>query len=239
MSNIQNCFNQPVGLPIADWQPRPLPERLIMEGRFCRLEPLNVDQHAADLWQAWSTADDQRGWTYLSCGPFNNKADYGAYLQTAASSPDPMHYAVINLDSNQAEGTIALMRIDAPNGAIEVGFVVFSPLLQRTVQATEAHYLLMKYAFETLGYRRYEWKCDSLNAPSRRAAQRLGFTFEGQFRQAGVYKGRTRDTAWFSIIDSEWPQVKDAFEAWLAPKNLQQGVQQKSLAALREERGQQ
>ncbi|KAB7896329.1 acetyltransferase [Serratia sp. Leaf50] len=236
MSNTLNSFNQPVGLPISDWQPRPLPERIVMEGRFCRLEPLNVDQHAADLWQAWSTADDQRGWTYLSCGPFNNEADYGAYLQTAASSPDPMHYAVINLDSNQAEGTISLMRIDAPNGAIEVGFVVFSPLLQRTVQATEAHYLLMKYAFETLGYRRYEWKCDSLNAPSRRAAQRLGFTFEGQFRQAGVYKGRTRDTAWFSIIDSEWPLVKDAFEAWLAPNNLQQGVQQKSLAALREER---
>lgn len=233
MSGSINSFGQPIGLALPDWQARPLPERVVIEGKFCRLEPLNAQRHGAALWQAWSTAADQRGWTYISCGPFHREADYFTYLSTAADSADPFHFAVIDLHSQQAVGTLSLMRIDPANGAIEVGFVVFSPLLQRTTQATEAHYLLMKYAMETLGYRRYEWKCDSLNAPSRRAALRLGFTFEGQFRQAGVYKGRTRDTAWFSIIDPEWPQIKAGFEAWLSPQNIHEGSQKNSLATLR------
>lgn len=185
--------------------------------------------------QAWAQAEDARGWTYLSVGPFNTEVDFMQYIAGAEKSADPFHFAVVDNVSGQALGTLSLMRIDPANGSIEVGFVVFSPLLQRTALATEAQFLLMKYAFETLGYRRYEWKCDSLNGPSRRAALRLGFRFEGVFRQMGIYKGRTRDTAWFSITDGEWPLVKSAFERWLAADNMPHGEQRAGLAAIRAE----
>ena len=234
MSFTVNSFQQPIGLSLPDWQRRPLPERVTLNGQFCRLEPLSVERHGAHLWQAWSQAEDSRGWTYLSVGPFDNEADFISYITGAGQSADPFHFAVVDNASGKALGTLSLMRIDPANGSIEVGFVVFSPLLQRTVQATEAHFLLMKYAFEVLGYRRYEWKCDSLNGPSRRAALRFGFRFEGVFRQMGIYKGRTRDTAWFSITDGEWPLVKLAFERWLSPENMTNGVQRTGLAAIRD-----
>lgn len=226
-----NEHQQPVGHALPDWQPCPRPQRVVLEGQYCRLEPL-APSHTASLWAAWNTAKDNSGWTYLSVGPFASLQQFADFIETAAQSHDPLHYAVVDTQSGDALGTLSLMRIDPANGVVEVGFVMYTPLLQRTVQATEAHYLLMKYAFG-LGYRRYEWKCDSLNGPSRHAAIRLGFRYEGLFRQAVVYKQRTRDTAWFSILDSEWPQIQQAFEAWLSIENMADGVQKQGLAQIR------
>lgn len=234
MSPLLNSFQQPIGAPAPEWTARPRPERVTLHGRYCRLEPLDAARHAADLYRAHAQAPDQRGWTYMLMGPFDDLEGYRAYAQQAAQCNDPLHYAVIDLTSGQALGTLALMRIDAANGAIEMGTVMFSPALQRTPASTEAQYLLMRYAFDTLGYRRYEWKCDSLNAPSRQAALRLGFQFEGIFRQSGFYKGRSRDTAWFAIVRSDWPALRQALEQWLSPDNLpSDGTQRQSLAALR------
>jgi len=232
---LLNAYQQAIGAPLPGWTTRPLPERKIIEGQYCRLEPLTPAQHADGLWQAVSSAPDERAWTYLSVGPFAHADEYRNYLTQAAASQDPLHYAVIDKRTGLAVGSLALMRIDPKNGVIEVGHVTFTTLLQRTPLSTEAQFLLMEYVFEQLGYRRYEWKCDSLNAPSRAAAERLGFQFEGIFRQAIVYKGRSRDTAWFSIMDHEWPDVRTAFERWLAAENFDaQGKQLTRLQALRE-----
>ncbi|WP_296660417.1 GNAT family protein [Paraburkholderia sp.] len=229
-----NEFGQPIGEPVAGWTPRERPADVTLTGTWCRLEPLDAARHADELDRAFRAAPDQRNWTYLSAGPFDTSEDYRRYAEGAARSTDPKHYAVIDLKTGRAVGTLALMRQDPANGVIEVGSVTFSPQLQQTPLSTEAQYLLMAYAFDTLGYRRYEWKCDSLNAPSRKAAARLGFRFEGVFRQAVIVKGRTRDTAWFSIIDTEWAPLKRAFAAWLAPENFDgQGRQRVSLATLR------
>lgn len=174
-------------------------------------------------------------WTYLSVGPFASEATYLGWLKTVAPSEDPLFYAIVDRARGQAAGLASYLRIDPPNGVIEVGHLQFSPLMQRTPVATEAMYLMMRRAFEELGYRRYEWKCDALNAPSRAAALRYGFRFEGIFRQAVVYKGRSRDTAWFSILDREWPAIKDAFERWLDPANFDaEGHQRARLADLRQ-----
>ena len=232
LTGITNEYQQPVGNALPEWKPCPRPERITLEGRYCRLEPLSR-VHAADLWAAWSTAKDDRGWTYLSIGPFAEQQQFSDFIASAAQSNDPLHYAVVDSRSGKALGSLSLMRIDPANGVVEVGFVMYTPLLQRTVQATEAHFLLMKYAFG-LGYRRYEWKCDSLNAPSHQAAIRLGFSYEGLFRQAIVYKQRTRDTAWFSIIDSEWPTLEQAFERWLSVENMPGGVQKMGLSQIRD-----
>jgi RimJ/RimL family protein N-acetyltransferase len=230
----QNEYGQDIGFPVDDWAPRPQPGAVTLSGRFCRLEPLDADAHAADLYEAYSQAPDGRDWTYLFVGPFANATAYRAYAEAAAKSTDPRHYAVIDLASGKAVGTLALMRIDPAHGVIEVGSVTFSPLLKQSPLSTEAQYLLMAYAFDTLGYRRYEWKCDDLNAPSRRAASRLGFTYEGTFRRAVVFKGRSRDTAWYAIIEEDWPAIKSAFQAWLAPENFNEhGQQLAPLAALR------
>jgi len=170
----------------------------------------------------------------MPVGPFDNAEDYRRYAEEAARSADPRHFAIIDRKTGKPVGTLALMRIDPKQGVIEVGHVMFSPLLQQTPMSTEAQFLLMAYVFDGLGYRRYEWKCDSLNAPSRRTAERLGFKFEGIFRQAIVYKGRNRDTAWYSIIDREWPQLKWAFQTWLSAQNFdEQGEQRKSLTDVR------
>src|SRR5207237_109447 len=167
---------------------------------------------------------------YMTFGPFDRRDDYRDHVVTATQADDPLHYAVVDLRSGTAVGTLSLMRQDPSNGVVEVGNIAFSPLLKQTPVSTEAQFLLMSYAFDELGYRRYEWKCDSLNAPSRRAAQRLGFTFEGIFRQAVVYKQRSRDTAWFSVIDREWPALRAAFDAWLTPGNFDaQGEQRTRL----------
>ena len=230
MSTRTNEHGQPVGEPVPGWSPRAKPGAAVLEGRFCRIEPLDPARHAADLYAAYSAAPDGRDWTYLTVGPFADADAYRQHAEAAAHSADPRHYAVIDRSAGKAVGAMALMRIDPNNGVIEVGHVTFSPLLKRTPLSTEAQFLLMRYVFDELGYRRYEWKCDSLNAPSRRAADRLGFTFEGIFRQAIVYKGRSRDTAWYAIIDRDWPRIKGGFEAWLAAGNLDaNGRQRRSL----------
>lgn len=234
MPEEYNPYGQPVGMPMPGWTPRPLPGPVTLDGRYCRLEPLDAARHAADLFAAYATAPDDRGWTYLAYGPFADEAAFRAHAEAMAATTDPRHFAVIALGTGKAVGTLSLMRQDAANGVVEVGWVTFSPRLQRSPASTEAQFLLMRYAFDTLGYRRYEWKCDSLNGPSRKAALRLGFRFEGIFRQAVVYKGRNRDTAWYSIVDGEWPRLRRAFETWLEPGNFDaDGRQHHPLAAFR------
>jgi RimJ/RimL family protein N-acetyltransferase len=179
-------------------------------------------------------APDGRDWTYLFDERPERREDFDAYLAKLAGSEDPLHFAIIDSHSQRALGTAALARIDPENGSIEVGHIAFAPRLQRTAAGTESMYLLMRLAFDALGYRRYEWKCDSLNAPSRAAAERYGFGFEGIFRNAVIYKGRSRDTAWYSITDREWPRVRTAFESWLDPANFdERGRQQRRLEDLR------
>ena len=231
MTTRLNAFDQPIGPDVQDWTPRQRPPRLVLQGRTCRLEPLNVEAHGDSLYDAYCAQTDASDWTYLFVGPFTDAASYRAYLEGAAASADPQHWAVVDQATGNAVGTLSLMRIDPVHSAIEVGNVTFSPLMKRTPVSTEAQYLLMKLVFDTLGYRRYEWKCDALNAPSRQAALRLGFSFEGIFRQAVIYKGRSRDTAWFSIIDSEWPARRAAFERWLAADNFDASGQQRSKLA--------
>ncbi len=231
-SLFRNALGQPVGAPLPDWKARPRPPRTPMEGRFCRVEPLDPDRHGADLYAANALDKDGRNFTYLSGGPFATRDAYFEWLNGFCRGDDPLFHAIVDHASGKAVGVASFMRIDPGNGVIEVGHINYSPLLQRKPAATEAMYLMMKRAFE-LGYRRYEWKCDSLNAPSRAAAQRLGLSYEGLFRQALVYKGRTRDTAWYSIIDGEWPALRAAFERWLDPANFDaQGNQRVSLSSL-------
>jgi len=221
-----NAFGQPIGFPLPDWQARPLPGRSPLQGQYCRVEPLTVD-HAPDLFAAYQADASGQMWTYLSYGPFASVDELASLLAKQQVSQDPLFHAIIDLRTGKAVGVASYLRIDPANGVIEVGWISYAPALQRTPAATEAMYLLMRRAFDELGYRRYEWKCDSLNAPSRRAAQRLGFTFEGIFRQAIVYRERNRDTAWYSILDSEWPTLKQAFTAWLEPANFDEAGQQR------------
>lgn len=228
-----NQFGQPVGDALPDWQPRPHPQRVTLEGHYCRLEPLE-SRHASALFSAYATADDTRSWTWLLREPDASEEAYRQWIESVSDLSDPIHFAVIDRRTGLPAGTLALMRIDANNGVVEVGHVHFSPRLSQTPMSTEAQWLLMRYAFDTLGYRRYEWKCNSLNEPSRRAAQRLGFQYEGRFRQALVIKGHNRDTDWFSIIDGEWPVVDRALRAWLAADNFTaDGRQKRSLQSLR------
>ncbi|WP_082781078.1 GNAT family N-acetyltransferase [Cephaloticoccus primus] len=225
----------PIGAPLPDWQPLPLPARIVLEGRDCRLEPLDPARHSDALWAAYSQAPDARDWTYLPIGPFADAQAFRAHIEQISQEADPLHFAVVELRSGSAVGTLALMRQQPQHGVIEVGWVVFSPALQRSRISTEAQFLLMTYVFDRLGYRRYEWKCDSLNRRSRKAAQRLGFQYEGTFRQAIVYKERSRDTAWFAIIDKDWPVVKAAFQHWLEPGNFDAaGQQRRRLQEIRE-----
>jgi RimJ/RimL family protein N-acetyltransferase len=233
MSEGVNEYGQPVGPAVPDWSRRPLPPRTPVAGRTCRVEPVDTERHAADLYEAYSESPDGRDWTYMSTGPFADFAQYREYLAKAALADDPLQYSIVDLASGKPVGVFALMRIDPLNGTIEVGGVAYSRRLQRTVAGTEAMFLLMRRVFDELGYRRFEWKCDHLNAPSRAAALRYGFRFEGIFRQVVVYKGRSRDTAWFAITDKEWPALREAYTAWLAPENFdEQGSQRKRLADL-------
>lgn len=228
MADTTNELGQPIGWPVTIQLPRPRPERITLEGRYCTLVPLKVSEHGDDLWEAFSADATGANWTYLPIGPYDSKEAFLAFLSGAETGEDPLYYTVMK--GGKAVGHATFLRIDEGQGVIEVGFIHFSPLMQRTPVSTEAMYLMMAYVFETLGYRRYEWKCDALNAPSRKAAQRLGFTFEGIFRQATTYKGRNRDTAWLSILDSEWPAMKTRFERWLDPANFDsKGAQKSSL----------
>lgn len=229
-----NQFGQPVGDALLDWQPRQPPERQVLTGTYCRLEPLCAD-HAEALFDAYQHAPDTRSWTWLLREPDASVEAFTAWVVSVCQLADPVHFTVIDNQTDRPVGTLALMRIDPANGVIEVGHVHFSPLLSRTPMSTEAQYLLMRYVFDELGYRRYEWKCNSLNAPSRRAALRLGFKYEGRFRQALVIKGRNRDTDWFSLLDSEWPAAATAFQKWLAADNFTDGGEQiRSLESWRE-----
>ena len=232
MSQHLNAHGQPVGAPIPDWQPRPRPPRTPMVGRFCRVEPLDIARHAAELFDANSDDASGANWTYLGIDAPPDFAAYRAWLEKMAAGDDPLFHAIVD-ETGRAVGVATLMRIDPANGVIEVGNINYSPRLQRKPAATEAMYLMMRRAFDELGYRRYEWKCDSLNEPSRKAALRLGLSFEGIFRQATVRKGRNRDTAWYAAIDKEWPALRAAFEQWLSPSNFdEQGTQRVSLASL-------
>ena len=232
MQHDTNDLGQPVGASLPEWKPPAWPSREPMEGRFCRLEALNPSIHAIALHTANARDLDGRMWTYLPYGPFETVDAYRAWLEEVCCSNDPLFYAIVDKATDKAVGVASYLRIDPRNGSIEVGHLGYSPLLQRTPAATEAMYLMMERVF-SLGYRRYEWKCHALNAPSRSAAQRLGFSFEGVFRKAAVIKGRNRDTAWYAAIDKEWPALRVAFQGWLAPANFdEQGRQHVRLSAL-------
>lgn len=214
-----NELGQPIGPALTGWSPPPFPTLGELRGRYCHLVPLNPSAHAHLLYDAFQGPANARLWTYLPYGPFENFNAYRTWLDSMASVRDPQFYTILRASDGVPLGTAAYLRIDPTNGSIEVGHLAYGPALQRTPASTEAMYLLMKRAFE-LGYRRYEWKCHSMNLPSRAAALRLGFQYEGTFRQAVVVKGRSRDTAWFSIVDAEWPGLRQRFERWLDPGNF-------------------
>ena len=222
------------GTPIPEWQPCAPPPSTIMDGRYCTVEPLNPDAHSADLYRAFNQDTSGKNWIYLPYGPFTSEQQFHRWVRDTCTSSDPLFHSIIDKQNQMAVGVASYLRIEAPVGVIETGHIHYSPLMQRTPMATEAMYLMMRRVFDELGYRRYEWKCDSLNSKSRKAALRLGFKYEGTFRQATLYKGRNRDTAWFSVIDKEWPSLKTAFERWLDPGNFDGGRQKISLARLRE-----
>ena len=233
-----NALGQPIGAAVEGWSPRAFPARSTMQGRTCRLEPFDVARHADDLIEAFGADIEGRTWTYLPYGPFASPEAHRAQIAAWSSTADPQFYAIIDEATGKAIGQASYLRIDPANGVIEVGHLAFSPALQRTTASTEAMYLMMRRAFEEYGYRRYEWKCDSHNVPSWSTAERLGFTFEGTFRQAIVMKGRNRDTTWLSITDAEWPARRDALEAWLSPDNFDaQGRQRRSLLEFQREFG--
>ena len=214
-----NELDQPIGLPVTGDFPRPTPPYTPMQGRFCSVVPLDVNSHAPGLFRAFANDTDGHNWTYLPYGPFEAEADFVDWAQANCMDADPMFHTVLDTDETPV-GMASYLRTKPAAGVIEVGHIHFSPLLQRKRQSTEVMFLMMQRVFDELGYRRYEWKCDTLNAPSRQEAKRLGFNFEGIFRQATHYKGRNRDTAWYSIIDSEWPRIRDAFQVWLSSENF-------------------
>lgn len=224
----------PVGAPLPGWSARPRPPRTAMAGRVCTVVPLDPERHAAQLFAAYAEDAAGRLWTYLPRGPYASLDEYRAWAEAASRADDPLTHTIIDNATGDAVGTAAYMRIEPAVGVIEIGSITYSPRLQRRPSATEAMYLMMRRVFDELGYRRYEWKCDSLNAPSRAAALRLGFRYEGLFRQATINKGRNRDTTWFSVIDSEWPALRAAFEAWLDAANFDpDGTQRRGLASFR------
>ncbi len=234
MEQHYNALGQPVGAPLPDWSARPMPPRTPMTGRFCTVAPLDPERDAAQLFAAYGDDRDGRMWTYLPREPYATLEDMRQWAETACRSADPLVHTIIDNATGAAVGTANYMRIDRAVGVIEIGSITYSPRLQRRPAGTEAMYLMMRRVFDELGYRRYEWKCNSLNAPSRAAATRFGFQYEGLFRQAMVVKGRNRDTAWFSIIDNEWPALRAAFERWLEPANFAaDGTQRRSLASFR------
>jgi RimJ/RimL family protein N-acetyltransferase len=225
-----NAHGQPIGDAVPGWQPRPRPDVQTLTGSYCRLERLDPARHPDHLVTADQADADGTSWTYLPYGPFADRTAYSAWITDVAAQLDPYFFAVVDTEkpsptSGGAVGVVSLMQVQPGAGSIEVGHIHFS---QHRRAGTEAHYLLGTYVFEQLGYRRYEWKCDALNEPSRRAADRLGFEFEGIFRQAQVVKGQNRDTAWYAIIDAEWPRVRESFQAWLAPVNFDAQRRQRS-----------
>jgi len=225
----RNAFDQPIGEPVPGWQRRPWPQARGLAGTYCRLEPLRAE-HAEPLYRAVVHGSDDRIWTYLTFGPYADAAGFGATVRGLLADAGMSSFAIVDVADAAAVGMASFLRIDPQAGSLEVGGILYAPRLQQTTAATEAISLLAGYAFDELGYRRLEWKCDALNEPSRRAAVRLGFRHEGVFRNATVYKGRNRDTAWFAITDADWPQVKAAHRRFLDPGNFDSdGRQRRSL----------
>lgn len=221
---------RPIGPVVKNWTPPPAPEAMVLDGTYCRLEPLDADQHAALLFNAFEGQDAL--YDYLPAGPFHSAAQYHRWVKEVTSAGDALFFVVFVKATGSYLGVLSFLRIKPAAGSIEVGNINFSMGMQRSPASTEAVYLMMQWAFE-VGYRRFEWKCNALNLPSRRAAQRLGLSYEGVFRQALVVKGRNRDTAWFAAIDSEWPALKEAFRVWLSPTNFDvQGQQRERLSDL-------
>jgi RimJ/RimL family protein N-acetyltransferase len=208
-----------LGALVENWKQPERPKAEVLTGRYARLEPLEADKHSADLFNAISEDRSGENWNYLPYGPFSSHSAYHRWVKEISAGNDPFFYAAFDQKNHHRCGVAALLRINPRAGSIEIGHINFAPSLQRTPAATEAIFLLMQSVFEA-GYRRFEWKCDALNLRSRRAAQRFGFSYEGVFRQALVVKGRNRDTAWFAAIDKEWPALKEAYEAWLSPRNF-------------------
>lgn len=213
----KNEFGQIIGEEVKNWQGAKIPPKNLIVGSHCILEPLIAEKHGSQLFEARNPASL---WTYLPYGPFNTKSDFDNHLQQIIATSDNLAYAIIDPKNHQVIGMACYMRINPEHGTMEIGHLFFSQKLQKTIAATESMYLMMKRAFDDLNYRRYEWKCNSLNQGSINAAKRLGFKFEGIFRQHFIFKDRNRDTAWFSIIDSEWPEIKSRFLKWLDPKNF-------------------
>lgn len=223
---------------LSQWKPRQRPERKVLEGLRVRLEPLDAGRHGDGLYEASSVADAAGRFAWLPDTPPQSRADFQPWLDKAAASEDPLFFAVVDKASGKVAGRQTLMRIDPAHGAIEIGNIYWGPLVSRKPAATEAQFLFADYIFDALGYRRYEWKCNNRNEPSKRAAERFGFKFEGVFRQHMIVKGQNRDTAWYSIIDSEWPALRRAYRGWLDPSNFDsEGNQKRRLEELRQEAG--
>ena len=232
MTRILNHLGQPVGEPLPSWTPPPRPPRTSMNGRYCRLEPLDPEMHAAALYAEFALDRNGSDWTYLPYGPFESLDAYRTWMKTACLGDDPLFFAIVDWPTGKASGVASYLRIAPESGCIEVGHVLYTVRLKLSASATEAMYLMMENAF-ALGYRRYEWKCDALNATSRAAAERYGFSYEGTFRQATVYKGRNRDTAWYAVTDSDWPRLREAYNNWLDPANFDEaGCQRTRLSEL-------
>jgi RimJ/RimL family protein N-acetyltransferase len=222
----KNSLGQPIGAAVPTWTERRKPPRIAIRGQYCSIEPLDPKARGQELFDAVAEDKEGRMWTYLPYGPFVTREAYAGWMYLTCMGDDPQFYSIVD-QKGGAVGIASFLRIDPKGGAIEVGHISLSPRAQKTRVATEAAFLMMKRAFDELAYRRYEWKCDALNAPSRVAAERLGFSYEGTFRQATMYKGRNRDTAWYAIIDKEWPFLKRAYESWLKPENFDADGQQK------------
>lgn len=215
-------------MTLLNWQGVPRPDRVVLDGRYARLEPLDGARHTRDLLASAQEPGGDERFRYLAENPPADAADLALWIDKASRSADPLFFAVVDRATGRAEGRQALMRIDPAHGVIEIGHILWGPAIARTRVATEAFYLSACAVFEVLGYRRFEWKCNDLNEPSKRAATRFGFTFEGTFRQHMVVKGRSRDTAWFAILDRDWPRLKAGYEAWLAPENFDADGRQKT-----------
>ena len=221
-------------IPLDRWSARPRPGHEPLSGASVRVEPIGDASRFGELYEAFTAPGSGALWDYLPYGPFPDRAGFEGFAERTYRTEDPLFHAIVPASSGKAEGVASLMRIDPPNGVVEIGHICLGPGLQGTQAASEAFYLLFRRVFDELGYRRLEWKCNDANAPSKRAAERLGFTFEGLFRQHMIVKGANRDTAWYAILDSEWPALQTAFEGWLAVDNFKDGVQIKGLEAFRQ-----
>ncbi|EJK87769.1 GNAT family N-acetyltransferase [Rhizobium sp. AP16] len=215
-------------MDLTNWNGVPRPERITLEGRYVRLEPLDATHHSTDLFASAQAPGADDRFRYLFENAPADLAAFTPWLEKAAASADPLFFATIDKRTGRAEGRQALMRIDPAHGVIEIGSILWGPAIARSRITTETLYLFASYVFDTLGYRRFEWKCNNLNEPSKRAAERFGFSFEGIFRQHMVAKGQNRDTAWFAMIDADWPRLKAGYERWLSPENFDEAGQQKS-----------